>query len=176
VKAKYLGTKLFRGTAEAAPGKLRWWPRHARQAAECLEWAGQTAGRAACGLLQAGAVEWDEVLLRKAGIPHPPGPGSMSEHATLEASLAEAAFRNDVLEIARIGGLLAENVRAQSDLYRTIEGFPKSRWTALFGEHVDLWIAEIELALSPNRRKAGMIRDAKRRNTLALAALTAEWL
>ena len=127
-----------------------------------------------------GASEWESTVVRAAGGAAPDGQGAMAEHALLEASLVDAAVVADLPELDRIGGCLAENVRTQRSLCKIlVPEFPLRQWTALFGAHVGLFIESTRLRLSPlgpDRAQWRRCEARRRENTLALAALTAEWL
>ena len=171
---EYLATKLISGKA-AASLKTQWWPKHSRAMARylSLSWDdGTGAGlRSVQEILVAGCKDWEVTVLRssKAGL--------MEEHAALEIELVDAVIKRDADKIDRVGDLLLENAKRQTELHAAkIENFPLRTWHDLFQLHVKLFIESARYHMLSDDRNFEECEGRRQVNTLALAAFTAEWL
>lgn len=170
-----LASKLIDGHSNAS-AKLRWWPRHSREMGRYSMLAPAAPAYSAAvestrQLIVAGTAEWEASIVRS------PHPGLMTEHARLEMELVDAALREDIPLMEKIGDALSLNAKRQAEFHAVkIEGFPKEIFTRLMMEHVGYFVDSIQRSMSAD---LGKYEEAERRrdlNTLALAGFTAEWL
>src|SRR5262245_51692821 len=170
---EYLATKLISGRAEASL-KTQWWPRHSRLMARYLTLSlggGGAAQKSVQELLISGCKDWEVTVLRSSK------PGFMEEHAGYEIELVGAVVKGDLQAIERIGGLLVENVRRQTELYMAkSENFPGRTWLDLFSQHGKLFVEAVQWHMSNDDRNFEECERRRQQNTLALAAFTTEWL
>lgn len=169
---EYFGTKLMAGRAEAS-AKMRWWPRHSGAVTRYLELSSsgcRPAEKPGSDILSSGCADWDARMGRTAE-------GPMVEHGRLEMRLVDAALRVDVREMEKIGALLTENVKRQTEIHAArVPEFPASRWKALFAQHVWLFVESVSCFVKTGPGLYGVCEERRKGNTLALAAFTAEWL
>lgn len=170
---EYLATKLMSGKSEASL-KTQWWPRHSRLMARYLALSlgdGGAAQKSVQDLLVSGCKDWEVSVLRSSK------PGLMEEHAAYEIELIDAVVKGDLEAIDRIGGLLLQNVKSQTQLHLVkAENFPSKTWLDLFSQHVTLFIESVQWHMSNDNRNFEECERRRQQNTLALAAFTAEWL
>lgn len=171
---EYLATKLMSGRSDASL-KTQWWPRHSRAMARYLSLAWEGGGGAGLKsvqeLLLAGCKDWEITVLRSSKS------GLMEEHAALEIELVNAVMKRDAVRITRIGDLLLENVRHQTELHSAKgDNFPVKTWHDLLQLHVGLFIESTQYHMQNDDRNFEECERRRQVNTLALASFTAEWL
>lgn len=164
--------KLIAGNANASP-KASWWPRHGHSIARYLLLSdGSTPNlqKDVRETVAACCVEWEKSLIV------PARKGLMLDHARLEMALVDSVRSKpyDKRAIERIGDELLDNAIRQAEKYATtIVKFPETTFRKLFEEHVLLFTKAVRLR--KEKAPGHEIEEQDKANTLALAALTAEW-
>jgi hypothetical protein len=91
----------------------------------------------------------------------------------MEMGLVDAVREDDPAKIERLGSLLVENAEEMSASFgRSIVEFPESQFLRLFAEHVVSFAELVRLKMERSTKRSGERMD---RNTVSLAAFTAEW-
>jgi hypothetical protein len=99
--------------------------------------------------------------------------GLLGHHAALEMALVEAAWSDDFAKIEKTGSLLGENAEEMvASFGASIVEFPEPRFLHLLREHVASYVEIVRLCLEGSPKKPVGCME---RNTLSLAAFTAEW-
>lgn len=162
----WLVSRLLDGSVA---GRMSWWPRHATDVAWYLTVVGFPQGRKlAYDTLIRGCAEWEDFLPEKAR------QGLMGEHVRLEMELIEAAVKPDIQAIDRLGRDLFNNAARQANLFGEFFAlFPKERYRVLVAEHILHVTQAVKMGIEGkfDYNTAGQLR----RNTMPLAAFTAEW-
>lgn len=165
---------LMSGKADAS-AKTRWWPRHSRGMSRYVALSPEGEGaslRSARELLMMGATEWEVSICRSSH------PSLMTDHAAFEIALIDGGMRKDVVAMETAGQRLLENAKAQVEFYsaKAVEEFPVGTFYGLLVEHVKLFTEAAHYHLAREERKFLDCEERRERNTLSLAAFTAEWL
>jgi len=151
------------------PSRLSWWPRHSRLMVRymCI---GHETPNTIQSIRQAASMnclEWE------AGVPVAARHGLMCHHTDMEMGLVDAVREDDPAKIERLGSLLVENAEEMSASFgRSIVEFPESQFLRLFAEHVVSFAELVRLKMERSTKRSGERMD---RNTVSLAAFTAEW-
>jgi hypothetical protein len=165
---------LMSGKADAS-AKTRWWPRHSRAMSRYVTMSPEGDGAALKSvreLLMMGATEWEVSICRSSH------PSLMTDHAAFEIALIDAGMRKDVTAMEASGQRLLENAKAQVEFYtaKAVETFPAGTFYGLLVGHVKLFMEAAHYHMAREERKFQDCEERRERNTLSLAAFTAEWL
>lgn len=171
------GSKLASGTAVASKMAL-WWPKHCHISIELL--AACADGRDGAHALEKNAIEiakeWESSVPAAKGCRAGADVGLMIEHAVLETDLVYAVLNNNPQEIERAADRLMDNAMVQSTRYaHSITGFPSMSFGALIQGHVGLFIEAVRTRFDRNAMMAAKCSKLMDQNSVALAAIAAEW-
>lgn len=153
----------------SVPSRLSWWPRHSRMMIRYLSMGADVMNSVENFRQMTGmsAVEWESV------IPMAARKGLMGHHSALELSLVDAAKRADETAIEKLGILLIENSEEMAASFgRSIVEFPEGKFHKLFAEHVASFAELVRIKIEGEHKRNG---ERMERNTIELAAFTAEW-
>jgi len=174
---EYFAAKLASGTAAASKMAL-WWPKHGHASMELLAACSdvhEDIQRAEKAFLLA-ADEWEAVVPsaqpRRAGA----DVGLMCEHTLLEIDLIYAMVTGHPGSIQRLTERMVDNAKVHATRYvHAMPGFPGARFGQLLQEHVELFLEAVRSRCERNVGAALKCAKAMDNNSVALAALTAEW-
>jgi hypothetical protein len=170
-------SKLASGTAVASKMAL-WWPKHCHASLELL--AACAEGRDGAHDLEKGIVaiakEWEESVSVAKGRRAGADVGLMVEHSVLETDLVYAVLQNNSQAIERTADRMVDNAKVQATRYaHSITGFPSVRFGFLIQEHVELFIEAVRSRFDRNAMAAAKCSQLMDENSVALAAIAAEW-
>lgn len=173
----YFAAKLASGTAVASK-MASWWPKHCHTSLELLSACSE--GREGTQDLEKKIVEiareWEEAVptakSRRAGAEV----GLMVEHSILEMDMIYAVLTSNPQTIERVADRMMDNAKVQGTRYaHSITGFPSASFSYLIQEHVELFIEAVRSRFDRNAAAASKCSKATDDNSVALAAIAAEW-
>lgn len=173
---EYFAAKLASGTAVASK-MASWWPTHCHISLELLAICSEGRDSAEVEKLAvAAAMEWELAVpsarSRRAGAEV----GLMVEHTMLETALVYAVLSNNTQAIGRAADRLMDNAKVQGTRYaHAIAGFPSVSFSYLIQGHVELFVEAVRSRFDRNVPAAAKCAKAMDDNSVALAALVAEW-
>jgi len=174
---EYFAAKLASGTAVASK-MASWWPAHCHISLELL--AACAEGRDGVHelerLMVSASKEWEQAVpsarSRRAGA----DVGLMVEHSVLETDLIHAVLANNAQAIGRAADRMMDNAKIQGTRYaHSIAGFPSVSFSYLIQGHVELFVEAVRSRFERNAPAAAKCARAMDDNSVALAALAAEW-
>jgi hypothetical protein len=170
-------SKLASGTAVASKMAL-WWPKHCHASLELLSACAE--GRDGAHDLEKGIVaiskEWEESVAVAKGRRAGSDVGLMVEHSVLETDLIYAVLQNNLQAIERTADRMVDNAKVQATRYaHSITGFPSVRFGQLMQEHIELFIEAVRSRFDRNAMAAAKCSRLMDENSVALAAIAAEW-
>jgi hypothetical protein len=122
-------------------------------------------------LLLTGACEWDALVTGSGKS------GLMTDHATLETVLVDAATKGDLVAIEKAGAALTENVERMAKVAGVrLRELPESKYRKLLMEHVGMYIESVMNYMDGNEKEFMKSESRRSENTLALAAFATEWV
>jgi hypothetical protein len=160
--------KLVEGLIQV-PSRISWWPRHSREMIRFLHLERDTKSshEKIRNIVGKNATEWESgicITARK---------GLMRHHGLLEVELVEAARSKKASKIDKIGSLLAENTEEMAASFgKSVVDFPEMQFVRLLAEHVGSFVEMVRWNVEGAMKKPV---DRMERNTVSLAAFTAEW-
>lgn len=175
---EYYVTRVVHGGSEMLP-KHSWWTRHSQAMTRYLKaWKDGNGKdvRKSRDLLMVTAAEW-ESMVPSAARKCKSGHGFMSEHASLERELVDAAVFSDWIEVERLALEIERNAVGQSLIYgKAHPGFPDEKFVRLAKEHLDLFLGSVKWYLLGDQKAFAGSEEKRRSGTVGLFRLTAEWL
>jgi hypothetical protein len=175
-EVEYFATKLAAGRV-SAPASTRWWPRHScllghyadlRRAGK--DWQARAAKSAMAEMASEWAALFPHTGRNLAG-------AAMAEHTSLEWEMVDAAVAEDPAGLGSAAARLVRNARDLSLVAGAeVPGFPHGTFGALVAAHTALLAGSLKTRPGGDAAASDGNGRARRRNTLSLAAMTAEWL